>query len=381
MDWNNVKITIFKELRGIVRDKKSFHKLLLLPLLIPFIIFLFGFLSDFMENSNYTIGINYELTSEEKEILKKYENIDLISYKDESKVKESYNKGDIIGYIIKDNNNYTIYIDKSTNSGSMIEYYASSYLDEYSRVLANEYLINNNINPDDVFNNITYASESLVEEETDSMFIVLLSLPITYVLMIVVMACVTVATDATSGEKERGTLETILTFPVNSSDLVTGKYLATAILGLLIGLFSYLLTLPSIYICKYIFETFKDLTITINIRVILLALIVIIVSTLLSAGVCSALSGKAKTYKEAQSSLQFVSFLPMIPYFVKIMEVDNTIFNLVPIANCGMALNDITMNKIDYGSLLIIFISTIIYIVLILIFISKQYSKEETLFS
>ena len=113
------------------------------------------------------------------------------------------------------------------------------------------------------------------------MFIVLLSLPITYVLMIVVMACVTVATDATSGEKERGTLETILTFPVNSSDLVTGKYLATAILGLLIGLFSYLLTLPSIYICKYIFETFKDLTITINIRVILLALIVIIVSTLL----------------------------------------------------------------------------------------------------
>ena len=381
MDWNNVKITIFKELRGIVRDKKSFHKLLLLPLLIPFIIFLFGFLSDFMENSNYTIGINYELTSEEKEILKKYENIDLISYKDESKVKESYNKGDIIGYIIKDNNNYTIYIDKSTNSGSMIEYYASSYLDEYSRVLANEYLINNNINPDDVFNNITYASESLVEEETDSMFIVLLSLPITYVLMIVVMACVTVATDATSGEKERGTLETILTFPVNSSDLVTGKYLATAILGLLIGLFSYLLTLPSIYICKYIFETFKDLTITINIRVILLALIVIIVSTLLSAGVCIALSGKAKTYKEAQSSLQFVSFLPMIPYFVKIMEVDNTIFNLVPIANCGMALNDITMNKIDYGSLLIIFISTIIYIVLILIFISKQYSKEETLFS
>ena len=381
MDWNNVKITIFKELRGIVRDKKSFHKLLLLPLLIPFIIFLFGFLSDFMENSNYTIGINYELTSEEKEILKKYENIDLISYKDESKVKESYNKGDIIGYIIKDNNNYTIYIDKSTNSGSMIEYYASSYLDEYSRVLANEYLINNNINPDDVFNNITYASESLVEEETDSMFIVLLSLPITYVLMIVVMACVTVATDATSGEKERGTLETILTFPVNSSDLVTGKYLATAILGLLIGLFSYLLTLPSIYICKYIFETFKDLTITINIRIILLALIVIIISTLLSAGVCIALSGKAKTYKEAQSSLQFVSFLPMIPYFVKIMEVDNTIFNLVPIANCGMALNDITMNKIDYGSLLIIFISTIIYIVLILIFISKQYSKEETLFS
>lgn len=380
MDWDNIKITIFKELRGIVRDKKSFHKLLLLPILIPFIIFLFGFLSDFMENSNYIVGINYELSKEEKEILKKYENIDFISYKTVSELKKEYEDKNIAGYIIKTENNYIIYSDKSTNSGSMIEYYASSYLEEYSRILANEYLINKNIDPNEVFNNIVYSTETLAEEDTDSMFIVLLSLPITYVLMIVVMACVTVSTDATSGEKERGTLETILTFPVNSSDLVTGKYIATAILGLIIGIFSYLLTLPSIYIGSFIFESFKDLTITINIKIIILALLIIIISTLLSAGLCIALSGKAKTYKEAQSSLQFVSFLPMIPYFVKLMEVDNTIFNFVPIANCGMALNDITMNKFDINSLLIIIISTIIYIVLILIFISKQYSKEETLF-
>ncbi|MBR4262942.1 MAG: ABC transporter permease [Bacilli bacterium] len=380
MDWSNIKITIFKELRGIVRDKKSFHKLLLLPLLIPFIIFLFGFLSDFMENSNYDVGINYTLSKEEKEILKKYDNIDFKVYKDDKELKEAYDNGEISGYIIKNDINYIIYTDQSLNSGAMIDYYASTYLEEYSRLKANQYLVDNNIDPNLVFNSITYSSESLAEEETDSMFIVLLSLPITYVLMIVVMACVTVATDATSGEKERGTLETILTFPVNSSDLVTGKYLATAILGLAIGLFSYLLTLPSIYVCSYIFESFKDLTITINFKIIFLALIVIVISTLLSAGVCIALSGKAKTYKEAQSSLQFVSFLPMIPYFVKIMEVDNKIFNLVPIANCGMALNDITMNKFDMNSLIIIFISTIFYIVLILIYISKQYKSEKTLF-
>ena len=203
MDWDNIKITIFKELRGIVRDKKSFHKLLLLPILIPFIIFLFGFLSDFMENSNYIVGINYELSKEEKEILKKYENIDFISYKTVSELKKEYEDKNIAGYIIKTENNYIIYSDKSTNSGSMIEYYASSYLEEYSRILANEYLINKNIDPNEVFNNIVYSTETLAEEDTDSMFIVLLSLPITYVLMIVVMACVTVSTDATSGEKEK----------------------------------------------------------------------------------------------------------------------------------------------------------------------------------
>ena len=44
MKWNNIKITIFKELRGIIRDKKSLHKLIIYPLLIPLIIILFGIL-------------------------------------------------------------------------------------------------------------------------------------------------------------------------------------------------------------------------------------------------------------------------------------------------------------------------------------------------
>ncbi len=382
MRWNNVKITIFKELRGIFRDKKSFHKLLLLPLLIPFIIFLFGFLSDFMENTNYTVGINYELTPEEKEILKEYKNLELETYKNEDELKQAYDIGDIVGYIVKEDNQYTIYTDNSSTSSEAIYYYSSAYLEEYAKTLATNYLINENIDPNLVFNNIIVDAKSLNEEdeEASSMFIVLLSLPITYVLMIVVMACITVATDATSGEKERGTLETILTFPVNSSDLVTGKYLATAILGLIIGLFSYMLTLPSIYLSKLMFTTFKDLNVIINFKMFFLALVIIIISSFLAAGVCIALSGKAKTYKEAQSSLQFVSFFPMIPYFVQIMEVDNSIFNLIPIANCGMALNDITMNKFNLNSFIIIVLSSLIYIIIILFYISKQYKSEKTLF-
>ena len=384
MNKKNVLITIHKELRGIFRDKKSFHKLLLLPLLIPFIIFLFGFLSDYMDNSKYDVGINYELTKEEKDILKEYENIEFKYYKTSNELKEAYDKSEIAGYVIKEDNKYTIYSDRSVTSGEKVYYYISAYLEQYGKIKATNYLINENIDPDLVFNSIIVEIESPTEEEeeeSDSMFIVLLSLPITYVLMIVVLACVTVATDATSGEKERGTLETILTFPVNSSDLVTGKYFATTILGLIIGLFSYMLVLPSIYICKLIFTTFEDINMVIDIKMILLALIIIIISSFLSAGVCIALSGKAKTYKEAQSSLQFVSFLPMIPYFVKIMEVDNTIFNLIPIANCGMALNDITLNQFNLNSFLVIIISSIIYIVIIIIYISKQYKSEKTLFN
>lgn len=381
MKWNNVCITIFKELRGIVRDKKSLQKILLYPIIIPAVIFLFGFLFDYMENSNYVVGVNYKLSDLEEVIVKDMDNIKFTTYNDVKSLKNAYEDGKIKGYIIKKDNKYTIYTDPSVSSGEIVNQYASAYLESYNNILGSEYLSKKGISPEKVFNNIVVDSKSLAKEEATSVFTILLSLTISYVLMIVVMTCVVVATDATSGEKERGTLETILTFPVRSSELVAGKYLATSILGAIVGIVSYLLTVPSIIIGKSLFEAFKDVSIEISLVNTLLVLLLIILSALLSAGVCMALCGKAKTYKEAQSSLQFVSLLPMIPYFIKVMEADTSMFNYVPIANCGMALNDITMNTVNYSSLLIIFLTTIVYIVLIIIYISKQYKSEKTLFS
>lgn len=381
MKWNNIFITIFKELRGIVRDKKSFHKLLLYPAIIPAIILLFGFLFDYMDNSDYVVGINYKMSTDETSMVEEYDNISFSYYKDEALLKEAYDNKEINGYIIKEDNIYTIYTDYTTNSGQMVLSYVTTYLDSYNKMLGNSYLEENNIDADKVFNNIVIDSKSLAKEEGDSAFSIFFNLTITYVLMIVIMTAIVVATDATSGEKERGTLETILTFPVKSTEFVAGKYLATALLSSILGIISYFLMIPSMYLGKSLFDSFDDMSLTINISSVLLIIFVIIISAFLIAGVCMALSGKAKTYKEAQSSLQFVSLFPLIPYFIKIMEVDNSLFNFIPIANCGMALSDIAMNQVNISSLFIILVTTIIYTVIILIVISKQYKSEKTLFS
>ena len=101
MKWNNIKTTIFKELRGIIRDKKSLHKLIIYPLLIPLIILLFGGLFDTVNESNYFVGTNYELTKEEKEIVKELDNIDFKKYTNKKELEEAYNNAEISGYIIK----------------------------------------------------------------------------------------------------------------------------------------------------------------------------------------------------------------------------------------------------------------------------------------
>lgn len=381
MKWNNIKITIFKELRGIVRDQKSLRKLILYPLMIPLVIILFGFLFDSINDSTYNVGINYSITSEEKEIIKDLKNIKTKEYKNKKELEKAYNNGDISGYIVKDNNIYTIYVDESQNSGEAILTLTSSYLDSYNKVLGSNYLVKNNITPDKVYNNIIIKNETLTKEESNVFTTILFSMIMTYLIMIVVMVCVVVVTDATSGEKERGTLETILTFPIKSSELVIGKYLATAILSFIIGTIAYLSAIPTLSIGKSMFTSFEDIVFMTDIKTVLLVIFVIFLTSLLSSGVCMALAGKAKSYKEAQSSLQFITILPMIPYFLRFMEIDNYIFNLIPIANCGGALNDIVANTINSNTLLTIIFTTIIYTIVILMYISKQYKKEETLFS
>ena len=381
MSWNNIKITILKELRGVVRDKKSLHKLILYPLIIPLVILLFGLLFDTVNESTYTLGVNYKLSSEEKEIIKQ---LDYITVKNCNNIKtceDYYKDNKIEGYIIRNDNKYTIYTDTSQNSGEIILSLANSYLDSYGKMLGNKYLMDNGMDPNMVFNNIIVDSKSLNDEDTNIMSNMIFSLVISYITMIVVMVCVVVVSDATSGEKERGTLETILTFPIRSSELVIGKYLATSILSFFGGIIAYFLAIPSFLIGKKIFTSYEEIVFTTSFSSILLSVLVLLFTSLLASGICMALSGKAKTYKESQSSLQFVSILPIIPYFLSVMEVSNNFFQLIPIANCSSLLNDIVINKIEFQSFGIIICSTILYIVCILKYISLQYSKEETLFS
>lgn len=380
MKWSNITATIFKELRGIFRDKKALRTVIYLPFIIPIFILLFGFMFDMMEKTSYDVGVNYELSPEENKIIESIGDLHFSKYKNKSELKEAYENKEISSYIIKNNNTYTIYTDTSNNSGGIINMYLNKYLETYNSVLSNKKLIENNIDPNLIYNNIIVDNENLGKEGVDPMVTTILSFVVTYILMIVVLSSGVIATDATAGEKERGTLETILTFPIKSRELITGKYLAVSLFGIIFGLISLLFAIPTLYISKGLFDSFKDISINIEPLSIIILVLIIIVSSLLIAGVCMALAGKSKSFKEAQSSLQAISFLPMVPYFLQILELDTPIFSLIPIANCGIALNDIIMNNINVTSLVIIIISTIVYTTLIILFVSKQYKNEKTLF-
>ena len=80
-----------------------------------------------------------------------------------------------------------------------------------------------------------------------------------FIIMAITVSATYPATDATAGEKERGTLETLLTFPVKSRDIILGKFFSVSISSIITGVLSLILTLLSLLLANNMFEIYKSL--------------------------------------------------------------------------------------------------------------------------
>ena len=152
---NNILITTKKELRSIFRDKKTLIMLFVLPIMIPVLIVLYGFMFDNMDNSmneETKIAIDYELSTIEKEILKN-NNISIMKTNKVSEFNKLLKKGEIDAYIIYDKDIYNIY-SNSTESGSIIVEKIASYLETYNKYKGEQYILKNKLDPNKVYNNI-----------------------------------------------------------------------------------------------------------------------------------------------------------------------------------------------------------------------------------
>ena len=384
---NRILITIKKELRGIIRDKKSLMMMLVTPILIPIFILLFSYMYETMldkdESTNtYNIGVNYTYTKEEKKSLKEL-NLNIKQYKSKNELQDSYKKGKIDLYVIKSNNNYKIYENESNQNSIYATSIYTKYLDSINKYLGDTYLDSINASKDKVYNNITYEYKKL--EGKNDFVNQVISTGLMFVVMAITLTSIYSATDATAGEKERGTLETLLTFPIKKEELLTGKYLAITISCIITTILSLILTVLSLKISSNIFSFYKDAVININMTTLLLALIIMISYSFFISGACIAIASFSKTFKEAQSALTPLSFTVMIPMFLEILDIKlNSCLSLIPVISHTMLLEQVICNTLTTTTIINIFLmftSTILITIIIIKIITKVYKSEKILFS
>ena len=385
MNKNNIFVTIKKELRSMFRDKKTMFMIFGFPFIIAFFIFLMGVMEESAMGeggTSYNVGFNYEINEVEETLLEPY-SLEYKYYKDEDSLEESFENGDISGYVVldKEENVYTIYTDNSM-SGMNVSTFLASYLEDYNEYLGNVKLANQNIDPTEIYSNFEVEMKNVSGEDlSTSGFLVelVMSLSFTYIIMAITLAAVNMATSAIAVEKEHGTLETILTLPITTKELIFGKYLANVIIGSVASLIGFALTIGSFSIAKDMFEIYEDFSISFG--AIVWGVVICILASFLIGGMAIAITAKAKSYKEAQASGQVLNYLCMIAIFMTYLDFKvSSTYYVVPILNYTTILMDLYTGNFEYINLLITLVSTVVAVGVVLWLLMKTFKSEKVLF-
>lgn len=177
-----------------------------------------------------------------------------------------------------------IYYDSTKVDSSYAYNFMTALLNNYESSLANRFDINSGDTTYDVSD----------ERSRTSVFIV--SIVPMVLLILLFSGCMSVAAESIAGEKERGTMTTLLATPIKRSDIAFGKVLALTLIGLMIAASSAIGIFASL---PNLFEGSVDINMYGPAEYSLLAL-VILSTTLLIVMMITIVSALAKTTKEAQ---------------------------------------------------------------------------------
>ncbi len=193
------------------------------------------------------------------------------------------------------------------------------------------------------------------------------------------MGCMYPALDLVTGEKERGTIETLLTVPSSRFHIMLGKVMTISLMGLA----SAIMGIVGLYIgVKFLPDMPEDmLEVLGNIvspKFVTMLLAMLIPLCIFFAGVLAAMVIKAQSFKEAQSIVSpfmTVIILPAALAMIPGIELDwKTAF--IPILNIGLATKEIIAGTIQNGHYIAIVGSLIILAIIAVFFSFKQFSKE-----
>lgn len=192
------------------------------------------------------------------------------------------------------------------------------------------------------------------------------------------LGCMYPAIDLFTGEKERGTIETILTAPVQRWQILLGKLSVVVIAGLIsaslamVGLFS---SLQLLDVGEEIVAVANSI-LTLKFVVMLFAMLIPL--TIFFAGVLIPITVYAKSFKEAQSiitPLNFVIIMPVVIGFLPGIELTATTA-IIPVVNITLCTKEVIAGTLDYGLFAMVVGSLLLYASVACYFSFRQFGKE-----
>lgn len=391
MGFNIIKLVFKKELKDIFRDRKT----LIMGVVIPIIIFplLFTVIGFSMDKSakqveeNLTVAIVDAGNSSLAQFLSNQERIKLV---DSTDLEADISSGRIlVGVEIPANfdasieaeapANLVLTYDNASQPSQMAKGIVEGLVNAYSKAIVQQRLEARNISGDLLTPVVIETRTMVAEEEGFGKFMLSLLLP----LMLVIFSItgpMAAAVDLGAGEKERGTLEPLLTTRAGRLSLLWGKFAAITVMGVLGTMASLLGLFLSM---QQEGGLFQGSAASLEPFTLILIGIVTLLLTMVFGALELAISIYARSFKEAQtyiSPLMMISFVPTYATYMLDAKNIDTIYFHIPLANISCILKEFLAGIYNYTHIAITFAWIIVYIVGAVLFARYMFNKEEVIF-
>jgi len=191
------------------------------------------------------------------------------------------------------------------------------------------------------------------------------------------------AMDLTAGEKERGTMETIIASPATRGEIVFGKFLLVLLSSVVTTALSILSFAVTVIVGGGILGRFtKEFVIQVSARSTATVFVMVLPLAVAFSAALMAIALIARNYREAQgyiAPLMFVVILPAMGSFIPGIELNATLA-MVPILNVSLLAKEVFAGQYPWKMIGLIFAWTCVYAAAALWFAVRQFKREEIIF-
>lgn len=258
----------------------------------------------------------------------------------------------------------------SSNTDSQSAYkIMTGLLDSYEASMANKFDVNAGGQYD-------LASEEDISAQVFSMIVPMLMMAFLF------SGCMAIAPESIAGEKERGTIATLLVTPLKRSHLAMGKVISLSIIAILSGLSSFLgmmLSLPKLMGDGEVINANVY-----GMQDYFMLLVVILSTVLVIVAVVSIVSAFAKNVKEATgwvTPIMIVSMLLGVTSMVESLCKTEPVWFLIPLYNSVQCMNGIFSLKMDMVNIAVTVAANICYAGIGVVILTKMFDNEKVMFS
>ena len=396
------QILLIKEIKHLFRDTKTIVQTVVVPtfitpLLIGGIFWYVGSIATEETKKTYDISVYSSSGSPLIDEISKSERLQINNKASIEAVVEAVTQDNSeIGLVLEDsfledlvsNNSaqLTIY-SKDIDTFSQAQSIVLNIVDDYEDTIRSNRLELLNLDENYV-NPITINEEDLTteEESAGSIFGAILAL---FFVMYVISGAMYPAIDLGAGEKERGTMETLISTNISSVDIIIGKMLSVTSSAILTATFSMLgFAIPLVVIFLFYADSVNEyffalLSAIVNPIALLGVFVLIIPLSIFMGAFLLAISVYAKTPKEAGLLLGNVLIVFIIPCYIPLinpgLELD-FVGALIPCYNLALITNNLIAGTVDWFLYSVALISTIVYCCMAIYITYIMFDDENVIF-